>query len=988
MIAARTVLARWGSAGLGVLFALTASRVEAQVCSPTLFIEAASYSTGGNARAVAAGDFNGDTRPDIAAANVNPRGVAILLNDGNGGLEAPIVTPLNDDPVAIAAVDLRGNGTTDVIAATYNGIYVLLGHGDGTFDAPVFYAADNYSISSMVVGKFDANGTWDVALGSFYSDDIALFPGNGNGTFGAPLHTVSLPPVVSMTSGDFNGDGHLDIAFSTGSAGVVEVLPGVGDGTFGAASSFIAGASLGGIVAADFNDDGHLDIAVGSGMFVSILLGDGAGGFQAALQYSAGIAAGALAVGDLDQDGIPDLAAAEFNDFYNGNGNEVSVLRGLGDGSFAPGEVYSSAGASAIALADLDGDSLPDVVTAGGTISVLRDAPDGNLLAVPNSPLEGPGYQSLSFARGDWNGDGLLDFAWVYGNQVLVIEGQPGGRFAQTGALDMPNFNQPVGVAAGDFFGDSIASLVVTTFSDVLLFRGNGDGTFQPPVSIFNGSQLGPIATGNFDGINGSDVVIGQGCCGFGNIVLLLGNGDGTFQPPLQTPVPSDVYFLLPADFTLGFPQPGHPATDDLAISMNGSVQVMLNNGDGTFFATTTIPTPGVVATIATGDFAGSGLDLLVSAGSASVSLYPGNDNGTFGSPTTIALQSPAQSLATGYYDSDANADFAALSNGGILVFLGLGNGHFQSPLPLSTDVSASFVTTADFEDSGAQGLAAIGPDGIAAFRNSRVSAFVSGPYSVLVGSSVSLRAGASGYGPLTYQWRWNGTPLADGGPISGAQTSILTIGPGGFTDAGDYDVVVTDSCDTATSASHTLSVEFADVPFLSPFHDDIITIATAGITGGCGGSDYCPTSPVQRDQMAVFLLKSEHGSAYTPPACTGVFTDVPCPGLFTDWVEQLSAEGITGGCGGGNYCPDSSVTRAQMAIFLLKTSEGSSYTPPTAVGIFGDVPVGSFGADFIEDLYNRGITGGCQLSPLLYCPGNSVLRQQMATFLVRTFFP
>ena len=104
--------------------------------------------------------------------------------------------------------------------------------------------------------------------------------------------------------------------------------------------------------------------------------------------------------------------------------------------------------------------------------------------------------------------------------------------------------------------------------------------------------------------------------------------------------------------------------------------------------------------------------------------------------------------------------------------------------------------------------------------------------------------------------------------------------------------------------------------------------------------------------------------------------------------VEQLATEDITSGCGGGNYCPGQSVSRAQMAIFLLKTSEGSSYTPPEAVGLFGDVPVGSFGADFIEDLYNRGITGGCQTTPLLYCPGSAVLRQQMATFLVRTFIP
>jgi hypothetical protein len=76
------------------------------------------------------------------------------------------------------------------------------------------------------------------------------------------------------------------------------------------------------------------------------------------------------------------------------------------------------------------------------------------------------------------------------------------------------------------------------------------------------------------------------------------------------------------------------------------------------------------------------------------------------------------------------------------------------------------------------------------------------------------------------------------------------------------------------------------------------------------------------------------------------------------------------------------------MAVFLLKTSLGSGYVPPAATGVFNDVPVGAFAANFIEDLYNRAISGGCSASPLLYCPDNPVLRQQMATFLVRTFAP
>jgi uncharacterized repeat protein (TIGR03803 family) len=181
---------------------------------------------------------------------------------------------------------------------------------------------------------------------------------------------------------------------------------------------------------------------------------------------------------------------------------------------------------------------------------------------------------------------------------------------------------------------------------------------------------------------------------------------------------------------------------------------------------------------------------------------------------------------------------------------------------------------------------------------------------------------------------------------------------------------------------------DFLDVPTGDIFHDYVRKLLSNGITAGCGGGNYCRNNAVTRAQMAVFLLKAEHGLAYVPPFCTGIFPDVPCtPGTgFPDWIEELSNEGITGGCGGGNYCPGNPVTRQQMAVFLLKTEHGSGYTPPGCTGIFGDVACPSPFADWIERLYAENVTGGCQVSPLLYCPGSSVLRGQMAAFLSKTF--
>jgi S-layer homology domain len=199
-------------------------------------------------------------------------------------------------------------------------------------------------------------------------------------------------------------------------------------------------------------------------------------------------------------------------------------------------------------------------------------------------------------------------------------------------------------------------------------------------------------------------------------------------------------------------------------------------------------------------------------------------------------------------------------------------------------------------------------------------------------------------------------------------------------------------SCTPAPSCSACVPGQemFNDVPAGSAFCRFIEALADRGVTGGCGGSNYCPSASVGRAQMAVFLLKTLECSGYTPPPCVPgqeMFNDVPASSLFCPWIEELARRGITGGCGGGNYCPSASVTRAQMAVFLLRTLEGSGYTPPPCVPgqeTFNDVPASSPFCPWIEELVRRGITSGCGGGN--YCPSASVTRAQMAVFLVRTF--
>jgi hypothetical protein len=179
----------------------------------------------------------------------------------------------------------------------------------------------------------------------------------------------------------------------------------------------------------------------------------------------------------------------------------------------------------------------------------------------------------------------------------------------------------------------------------------------------------------------------------------------------------------------------------------------------------------------------------------------------------------------------------------------------------------------------------------------------------------------------------------------------------------------------------------FADVLPSDPFRPYIETIYNHGVTGGCGTNPltYCPLDPVQRQQMAVFLLKAVHGSSYAPPTCTGKFSDVPCPSQFANWIEELSAEGITSGCGTGTFCPTNPVTRDQMAAFLLKAQHGSGYTPPACTSNpFADVVCPSTFANWIQQLVTEAVTAGCGGGN--YCPSNPVTRAQMAVFLVKTF--
>jgi hypothetical protein len=294
------------------------------------------------------------------------------------------------------------------------------------------------------------------------------------------------------------------------------------------------------------------------------------------------------------------------------------------------------------------------------------------------------------------------------------------------------------------------------------------------------------------------------------------------------------------------------------------------------------------------------------------------------------------------------------------------GTGVFDVTLPVAVSAGARFAATAS------------GPGGSTSELSQRIVLATTPAGGPAAGASVAISGSDFAAGATVIVGGQPASGVAVTGPTSiTATTPALAAGTAN-------DVVVANADGSAGTLARGWVADFLDVPAGHQFHGFVTTLVSNAITAGVGAGLYGVDDATLRQQMAVFLLKARHGLCYSPPACGGVFADVPCPSLFADWIEALAAEGITGGCGGGAYCPQNPVRRDQMAVFLLKSEHGSAYAPPPCADVFPDVPCPGPFADWIERLAEEQITGGCGGGN--YCPGASNTRGQMAVFLVKTF--
>ena len=620
-----------------------------QISFAVTFRAAKTISVGSNPWGVVSADLNRDGKPDLIVANTGGTTVSVLLNNGKGSfLQAvnyEVGKPLNQVTVG----DFNEDGNMDIAVATYF-VGILLGNGDGTFQPVV---------------KYDARGPNQI--------------GGGNNVY---------PTVTGLGAADFIGDGHVDLvavlspghsinilrgdgtdgkpdfAYAPAGSGLVGVYLNTGNANFNA-SQYGIGPGGGVLGVADFNHDGVLDLATSlqpSG--VAILLGNGDGSFQSQVSFAT-TSPWAICTGDINGDGNIDLAL--------GSQDGMSVLFGNGVGGFSSSMNYAAGSFPwGCSVMDVNGDGRPDVVVSdyyNNNIALYVAQSDRSFPSALRYGLTAS-FSSIvnpaSVVLGDVNNDGKLDAIFgvsdkqnAFGVDLSILLGRGDGTFSATRTVSTgARLSGHVIVAAADFNRDGKLDLAVTgQGTDAYILLGNGDGTFQPAKSFNVSSQWNNnILVGDFNRDGIPDLAFPT----YDSVYIALGKGDGTFGSPAWY---SGGTALVQSGWVADLNRDGKL---DLVFVNGGGLTIMLGNGDGTFRT----------------------------------------------SHISISLNYVLLTLAVADLNSDGKPDIVVPLKDGLYLFAGNGDGSFQSPVQIST-ATANFMTAADVSGDGRPDLILTSPNGV-----------------------------------------------------------------------------------------------------------------------------------------------------------------------------------------------------------------------------------------------------------------------------------
>jgi hypothetical protein len=495
----------WACACFILLVLATGSPVKAQLFGAPNY--PLSYPTGGPVNAIAVGDVNGDGHLDIVTGNSNST-ISVILGKGDGTFLPAVTYPAPQFPYLeyVLLGDFNNDGHLDIVVASPSaaspGLGIFFGNGDGTFrpmvaitvndpntgNTPICNSYPYSGLNGLIAaGDFNKDSNLDLVTCNPAGQGVAIWLGNGDGTFQSPAFYSVGATVASIAVGDLNGDGSLDLV--TANLGTppsfpnaFSVLLGIGDGTFQPAVIYGAQGDFApyGVMLGDFNGDGILDIA-GLGGHLDILLGDGKGAFQLAPGYSNYYAsqnyndliAIAGALGDFNDDGHLDVA------FITGSGGHFPyMMLGNGDGSFQPlTSAFFASNPFNIVSGDFNGDGSPDLAVSSGAsvVVALNNSTGSGGTGGGGGGTGGGGSTCLTFID---NGAGII--GQIQGCQIP-------GESCQLEPSIPPSSNNPI---AYWYWSCQPAGSTTTTGATN---NGSSGGTFNSCNCTLKGNYVPPV---------------------------------------------------------------------------------------------------------------------------------------------------------------------------------------------------------------------------------------------------------------------------------------------------------------------------------------------------------------------------------------------------------------------------------------------------------------------------------------------------------------